>query len=539
MSDIRDIPIDDIKEFLSINKEKISVLKDKNYDKAWDIIQKNTTTFKPISIIEWAKAHNLIKKNIDVPRYSISAIKELSHEDLSNLSKTLDMKTTNIDNIINILKYMHKLDENVKEEHPVYAVYSRKGPNKILMLIKPRTQEVTYTPTGVEYLKLNKNQLPGYIYSTIVSGQHNKFLTVPYIKGRSEKEIEELRKNLGDEYNIKDIELGDIYIGEYGKVGRIQQTLSSLRSCQKVQTITLSQAPRGTPWYNQFIKLSKNFDETDPGTFVLGKNGDYIITTNAVSFEKVLNDIKKCEKVYYLITVTKDKTVWGEIEETAHAMAFVIDPKNHVLEIFDSNGLTPNTRHVYFWATKLIQYLRKNGINLERKITADEVFCPQGASAFSPDFKGEGQCLVWSFWYIWLRINNPDIPANAIHRYMSNMTPEDAYNRISRIATVAYGSSTDPGVSDSVALYEVKGPRKIIFLYKHSTGEITYTPYGVNHLKLNPQKLPNFVDIYPKIGNPDEYILIPYIKGRSEQEIEKEIMKKTAYFKENEQFFNS
>ena len=118
------------------------------------------------------------------------------------------------------------------------------------------------------------------------------------------------------------------------------------------------------------------------------------------------------------------------------------------------------------------------------------------------------------------------MPADAIRRYMAKMTPEQSYNRVSRIATFAYGSSTHSGDYDGAALYSLTKPRKIIFLYKVKTGEIIYTPYGVNYLKLNTNKLPTFVEIYPLISNFKEYVLIDYIKGRSEQEIEEAIEEK-------------
>lgn len=528
MADIHDIPIDDIKTFLSVNKARKAYTEESMYNIAFDLIKKNNIVFEPDSIVEWAMAYNLVEQNIDIPRYTIATIKQLSEIELLQLAQLLTMKTTNIHHIINILKYMHKLDESVKDEQPIYAVYSRQGPSKILMLLNPRLREVTYTPTGIQVLKLNKNNVPGYIFAAMVSGQYDKFLTIPYVKGRTEEEIRNLIENPVDEYNIKDIELGDIYTGIYGKVGKMEKSLKSITSCQKIQTITLSQAPKGTPWYNSFITMKNTFDEIDPGMFVLGKNEDYIITTNGVNFEKILDDIKKCGRVHYLIVITKDKMTWGETEETSHAMALVVDPEKHLLEVFDSNQLTPNTRHVYFWATKLLQYLSKHGINVQRKITADEIFCPQGVSSLASNFKGEGQCLIWSYWYIWLRINNPEVPPEAIRRYMSKMTPEEVYNRISKIATFAYGSSTDPGDYDSSALYALAGPRKIIFLYKNKTGEIVYTPYGVDYLKLNPNKLPTFVEIYPLISNFKEYVLIPYTKGRSEQEIEQAIEEKIS-----------
>lgn len=331
----------------------------------------------------------------------------------------------------------------VPQESPIFAVYSRTGPRKILMLLKPRANEVTYTPSGIQLLKLDTNKLPPYaLITNSLARNEQQFVLLPYVKGRSEQEIEQLiaENPPQTEYQINDIIAEQIYKGEYGLLPRVSQNLRSVIPCQKDQSILLQQALRGSPFYQGYIEDPKTFhDLFKLGEIMLGKNNDYIITSD-LGFESILKDIRNCGRVYYLVGVTKDLIMASEFEDMAHAMAIVIDPQTKTLEVFDPNGFTPDTRHVYFWATQLINYLREHGIEVERRITADEPFCPQSVSAFASEFRGEEQCLVWSFWYIWLRVNNPTVPAEAIRRYMARMTPQKVFDRIRRIATIAFDS---------------------------------------------------------------------------------------------------
>jgi hypothetical protein len=251
------------------------------------------------------------------------------------------------------------------------------------------------------------------------------------------------------------------------------------------------------------------------GKLMFGKDKNYIISSN-LGFEEIIQDINKCDKVYYLITVSKDIGLFNEIADTSHAMAIVIDPKLKLLEIYDSNGLTPDTKHVYFWSTKLAEYLINNGIEVHRKINADEPYCPQSVTAFAKEFKGEQQCLVWSYWYIWLRINNPDIPAEAIRKYMAEMLPNESFDRVRRIASIAFES-----IDITYSVYSLTGPRKILMLRKPFAHEVTYTPYGVTYLNLDKNKLPSYYESIYITDVKNKTISIPYIKGRSTEEIEK------------------
>lgn len=167
-----------------------------------------------------------------------------------------------------------------------------------------------------------------------------------------------------------------------------------------------------------------------------GKNKDYLISSS-LSFDDILKDISLCSRSYYLIGVSTDRIGSPTTsEDTSYAMALIIDTKEKTIEVFDPNGITPNTRHVYFWTTQLIAFLLENDIFVERKITADEPFC--GVSSFSAEFRGEQQCLVWVYWYIWLNIHNPNVNSKDIRSYLMRFTPDDGFDRVRRIASSVF-----------------------------------------------------------------------------------------------------
>lgn len=162
-----------------------------------------------------------------------------------------------------------------------------------------------------------------------------------------------------------------------------------------------------------------------------------------------------------------------------------------------------------------------------RQVTVDEPFCPQSVSAFSHGFKCEPQCLIWSYWYIWLTVNNPSVPSDAINRYMVKMTPEEAYDRVTRIATIAFGSVHYQVEPEVFAIYSRTGTKKILALINYKTGEVTYTPFGIEFLKVNITNLPSYIHLID-ITNTDDYVSIPYVKGHSKLELERLIAEKAA-----------
>lgn len=111
MSNIYDIPFDDIKNLLLENNIEITNDKLEMYDMALTLMNDLTTSYKNVSnlIIEWMLAHNVLKKNIILLNYDILTIKNMNQIELNKLAKKLGMKSNNINSIIHILQYLHKL----------------------------------------------------------------------------------------------------------------------------------------------------------------------------------------------------------------------------------------------------------------------------------------------------------------------------------------------------------------------------------------------------------------------------------------------
>jgi hypothetical protein len=107
MTNIKDIPVHDIELFL--NKNNVEFNKNTIYTNALKLMKKGTIYYTD-SIIEWMMAYNLLKSKIIVPLYSKSEILNLSVNELKSLTSLLKMKTNNINHIVSILKYLHKLE---------------------------------------------------------------------------------------------------------------------------------------------------------------------------------------------------------------------------------------------------------------------------------------------------------------------------------------------------------------------------------------------------------------------------------------------
>ena len=120
MADIHDLNISDLRDFLSANN--IDIYKYRGflsansdiYDIAFDLMKKQNTQYDdvPISIIEWMLAYNALQKKINILSYTKNQIKNLQSNDFNDLSKSLGLTKNNIDNVINILRFIHKLKES-------------------------------------------------------------------------------------------------------------------------------------------------------------------------------------------------------------------------------------------------------------------------------------------------------------------------------------------------------------------------------------------------------------------------------------------
>jgi hypothetical protein len=110
MTSIYDIPYEDIKIFLKSNGESFKN-KDEAYEITIDLLKDKKTKGHTISIIEWMIAHNLLKRKINIPNYTTYQIDNMSQKEINEIAKLLTMKGNNPENIKNILRFLHKLDE--------------------------------------------------------------------------------------------------------------------------------------------------------------------------------------------------------------------------------------------------------------------------------------------------------------------------------------------------------------------------------------------------------------------------------------------
>jgi hypothetical protein len=110
MTSIYDIPYEDIKKFLDANNKNF-VNKEDAYNKTLILLKDKKSVGHTISIIEWMIAHNLLIKKVNIPNYTIGEIDNMSQIEIDKLAKLLTMSGNNKNNIKNILKYLHKLND--------------------------------------------------------------------------------------------------------------------------------------------------------------------------------------------------------------------------------------------------------------------------------------------------------------------------------------------------------------------------------------------------------------------------------------------
>ena len=112
MTSIYNIPYEDIEEFLVANNE---IYDDENdaYNKSLELLKNKNAKGHTTKIVEWMIAHNLLLRKIDIPNYSIYQIDNMSQNEIDNLAKLLTMKGNNKNNIVNILRHLHKLKNEI------------------------------------------------------------------------------------------------------------------------------------------------------------------------------------------------------------------------------------------------------------------------------------------------------------------------------------------------------------------------------------------------------------------------------------------
>jgi hypothetical protein len=246
------------------------------------------------------------------------------------------------------------------------AVYPRDNATKPYMLFDPKSRKVTYTPLDVERLQLNLISLPTYFQAIHLLANNTELVTVPFVKGRSQEDINSLISSvptpIGSQY-IEDIDIVNIpvYTGVYGnpaKVQALEKLVGHLVPCEQKNTkIYVNSIPEGSEDYEREVKYYELIELAVKYNLIgyekVGKSVPYgnsfIISTS--SFDDIINDINNCGRVYYLATTgTFEETGLRIKNNTTHALVLIVDSYNHIVELFDPNGYTTDyTDIVYQW----------------------------------------------------------------------------------------------------------------------------------------------------------------------------------------------
>lgn len=167
MADIRDIPFEDIELFLSGNNITIPKNIDDMYVKASNLLKSGKADFYPDNVIKWAMAYNLIQLNINIPKYNKSTILSLSNKESRNLANLLQMKGNKLDDIIEILFYLHKLIDDSQELSNIELSFDplqkyRATKNKIEDIVDPNMLSFLPDETIIEIMNnANMNKIEG------------------------------------------------------------------------------------------------------------------------------------------------------------------------------------------------------------------------------------------------------------------------------------------------------------------------------------------------------------------------------------------
>jgi hypothetical protein len=115
MTSITDVPLEDIKLFLTKNNVKIPTNNKSIYDTAFSMIITGKGNYYPDSLIDWIIAHNLLNEGKDIRIYTRGEIDLLPPRELKKLSNFLDIYESNNlkRSVINVLKYLKKLDISI------------------------------------------------------------------------------------------------------------------------------------------------------------------------------------------------------------------------------------------------------------------------------------------------------------------------------------------------------------------------------------------------------------------------------------------
>jgi hypothetical protein len=164
MTSIYDLPFEDIQKFLAANNVNYEDERDA-YNKTLKLLKNKNSIGHTTHIIEWMIAHNLLFNKVNIPSFSSYEIENMSQSQINDLSRLLTMKGNNIDNIINILRYMDKLKdmELLPEIMDIIGNLSNESETQEINLDSLNFDEIIYLLTNHYHKELIRN----FIYNNI------------------------------------------------------------------------------------------------------------------------------------------------------------------------------------------------------------------------------------------------------------------------------------------------------------------------------------------------------------------------------------
>lgn len=353
------------------------------------------------------------------------------------------------------IQVVYPVDEGKEIEYAVYDLTVRSKP---LFILKPRQQNITYTPFGLTKLNLLSGKLPSYGTMSWKTVNSPTWVKIPFQPGRSTDQIDQLiqieldkRKPvtiidiLSTNQDIKPYSGG--FIGKYYDImnkliNKLPQDCPHKSKSEIVLTYIPHELNKTYTSSGEKIYVPYLWD-LEYSKFIPGKSHQYLIMSDN-SLINIYQDVQKCQGnilYYYIMSKqVESQNIQSSFYNIGHAMALIVDKKHKIIEVFDPSGITPGTKHVYRWSKILIRYLKyKTGDEWYRIISSDDIFCPQiWSEMLYNQLAKVGHCSLWTFYYLWLRIMNPDVDREKLLEHMSQMYPEQMNNKILSIATLLY-----------------------------------------------------------------------------------------------------
>lgn len=112
MTSIKDISYDEIESLLRDNDIKIPENEDDAYKLAFEFIMSGKDYQASDQIFRWITAYNFLHSKKKIAKYGREDIAKMSNKQLKDLAKLLDIETNNSDDLIGVLKYLHKFEYN-------------------------------------------------------------------------------------------------------------------------------------------------------------------------------------------------------------------------------------------------------------------------------------------------------------------------------------------------------------------------------------------------------------------------------------------